>query len=113
MDYYPLMTLTFRNALMGAVEKSGKSLKAVAEGAGVSYEQLKKLNQYKSKSTNVDDAVRVAGFFGMTLDQFLEDDAVIIRSEIVDLYNQLTDQERLMILGAVKAALASRVSGKQ
>lgn len=107
------MAKPFREAFIEAVEGSGVSVAEVALKSGVSKEQLNKLKQRPGAKTNVDDAIKVAGYFGKTLDQFLEDDEALIRSEIVDLYNQLTDQERQMILGAAKGALASRDSGKQ
>lgn len=47
-------------------------MRQVALDAGVSYEQLKNLAQGKSKSTNVDDAVRIANSFGISLEAFLE-----------------------------------------
>jgi len=46
-------------------------MKQVAEAAGVSYEQFKSLRQGKSQTTNVDDAVKVAATFGVSLEQFL------------------------------------------
>lgn len=60
----------FRKALEHALEKKGVSLRSVATKSGVSYEQLKALKQGKSKSTNVDDAVRVAAAFGVSLENF-------------------------------------------
>ncbi len=47
-------------------------MRQVALDAGVSYEQLKNLSQGKSKSTNVDDAIRIAASFGTNLESFLE-----------------------------------------
>lgn len=100
------MKMTFSEALSRVLEETGVSLRAVAEGAGVSYEQLKKVKQGKSKSTNVDDAVKVANYLGMTLDELLGDDTAAIRSEIVDLYNQLTQQQRDFLLASVKGVLS-------
>lgn len=65
------MAMTFADALMKAVTARGISLRKVADLAGVSYEQLKKVRQGKSKTTNVDDAQLVASALGLTLDQFL------------------------------------------
>nr|WP_323776258.1 S24 family peptidase [Amylibacter sp.] len=73
-DYYPHMAKTFSEALAGALQSSKISLRQVAEKATVSYEQLKKVKQGKSLSTNVDDAQKVAQAFGLTLDQFLNGD---------------------------------------
>jgi len=71
VDYYPHMVMTFAQALRQAMDARNMSLRRIADLAGVSYEQLKKVNQGKSQSTNVDDAQRVVAALGMSLDQFL------------------------------------------
>lgn len=65
------MAMTFSDALSMGLEVTGTSLRSLSERAGVSYEQLKKVKQGKSLTTNVDDAQLVAQGFGLTLDQFL------------------------------------------
>jgi phage repressor protein C with HTH and peptisase S24 domain len=69
---FPLMQQTFREAFLSAIKNSNKSMRQVALDSGVSYEQLKNLSQGKSKSTNVDDAVRIAASFGISLEALLE-----------------------------------------
>jgi len=66
------MRMKFRDALINAAEKSGQTIRHIAEEAGVSYEQLKKLRQRPDAKTNADDAVRVAHYFGVSLEDFLE-----------------------------------------
>ena len=73
-EYCPYMALTFSEALATALQTTKTSLRQIAERADVSYEQLKKVKQGKSQSTNVDDAQRVATALGLTLDQFLNGD---------------------------------------
>ena len=85
------MAKTFRTAFLQALDQSGESLSSVARGSGVSEGQLKKLKARENASTNVDDAVKVAAHFGMTLDQFLGDPELKDPVEIVQLYNQLPD----------------------
>ena len=68
----PHMQQTFRDAFLAAIKNSSKSMRQIALDAEVSYEQLKNLAQGKSKSTNVDDAVRIAASFGTNLEGFLE-----------------------------------------
>ena len=63
--------LTFREALINKLEQTGTPLKQVAEGSGVSYEQLKKLKQVEGRETNVKDALKVAAFFDQSLEDFL------------------------------------------
>ncbi|ANB35953.1 phage repressor protein C with HTH and peptisase S24 domain [Rhodovulum sulfidophilum] len=65
------MRQSFRDAFLRAIEQSGQSVRNVATQSGVSYEQLKKLFRGNSASTNVDDAVRVAEHFGVTVEEFL------------------------------------------
>lgn len=96
------MTKTFLDALLNALAQRGVSLKAVAEGAGVSYEQLKKVRQRPDASTNVDDALKVANHFGLTLDEFLGDELASDRAAAVSLYSQLTENERRILRAAAR-----------
>ena len=94
------MAKTFRAALLAHIEASSLSLKEVADRSGVSYEQLKKVRQRDTASTNVDDARRVANVFGLTLDEFLDDRTIEDRIELVRLYNELSPQERRLLQAA-------------
>lgn len=67
----PAMSETFRDALDFALKSSGRSLRDVAQKAGVSYEQYKGFLQGKSRSTNVDDALKVAHAFGVSMEDFM------------------------------------------
>lgn len=96
------MAKTFRQALIDALERTGTPLKQVAEGAGVSYEQFKKLVQREDAATNVDDAVKVANFFGMTVDEFIEDRTAEARDAAADLWRQLSEAERDLLLAAAR-----------
>ncbi|GAA6196997.1 S24 family peptidase [Pseudophaeobacter arcticus] len=68
------MLLTFKEALNGAMTASGLSMRKLAEKAGVSYEQLKKINQGKTQSTNAEDALRIAAATGVSLERFMAGD---------------------------------------
>lgn len=94
------MAKLFRDALLDAIQRTGISLQRVADVSGVSYEQLKKLKQGKSQSTNVDDAVKVAHVFGLSLDEFLGDTTPQDRREIVDLWLKLSEAERDLLKAA-------------
>jgi transcriptional regulator with XRE-family HTH domain len=96
------MRQKFRTALLSALDATGESLSHVAKETGVSYEQLKKLKQRDTGSTNVDDAVLIANHFGMSLDEFIGDDTQAHRNEIVDLYSRLSDGERALLLAAAR-----------
>lgn len=96
------MAMTFRSALLDALKLTGLPLSKVAEGSGVSYDQLKKLRQRPEASTNVDDARAVANFFGVTLDQFLDDTSLSARVELVEFYNRLTVEEIEILKAAAR-----------
>lgn len=98
------MTKLFRDAFIEALDRSGWSVAYVAKVAGVSAQQLHKLKQGKALSTNVDDALRVAHVFGVSLDEFLEDRTVQDREAVADLWRQLSDAERDLL----RAAAAGR-----
>ncbi len=67
------MAITFREALLKAMDATEASISEIALGSGVSYEQLKKIRQRPNSSTNIGDARAVARFFGFSLSDFLED----------------------------------------
>ena len=96
------MVKTFRSALLDALKETGLPLHRVAVESGVSYDQLKKLRQRPLASTNVDDARAVANFFGVTLDQFLDDTSLSVRIELLEFYNRLSDQEIEILKAAAR-----------
>ena len=100
------MAKTFRSALLDALEETGLPLSKVAEGSRVSYDQLKKLRLRPHASTNVDDARAVANFFGVTLDQFLDDTSLSVRIELLEFYNRLSDQEIEILKAAARGKVA-------
>lgn len=104
---------TFRDALLAYVADNDISLRKIAEGSGVSYEQLKKLSQNKSRSTNVDDAAKIVKFLGTSLDEFLGDVDVSVRNEIVQLYNQLSEHERDYLLKSAQGLASARHEADQ
>lgn len=96
------MSKTFRDAFVEAIATTGRKIKHVAAEADVSYEMLKKLHQGASKSINVDDAVKVAHHFGVTLDEFLADTTVQDRAEALALWRKLTAAERDLLQAAAR-----------
>lgn len=101
-DKMPLMKKTFRDAFLEALDKPGWTMVRVSALSGVSVEQLKKLKQGKTLSTNVDDAVKIANAFGFTIDEFLEDQTATIRAAVVEEYNRLSESERQFLKAAAK-----------
>ena len=101
---------TFRVALISHLNRTGVSLRKVADGSGVSYEQLKKLKQVEDRTTNVEDAMRVARFFGMTVEEFILGKKSTSPLEIVQILSRLSPQSREVLSNAAKAQLDAEAS---
>jgi lambda repressor-like predicted transcriptional regulator len=100
--------LTFRNALKKAIAaRPGLSIRKVAIGAGVSYDQLRMVLKRDTATTNVEDGVKIAAYFGMELSRFLEIPEEQHPVEIVEVYNQLPDHMRQKIVAYGKGMLDS------
>ena len=119
MDFYPLakwtvihnkmtMAKSFRDALIEGIASSGVSVAELARATGVSKDQIHKVKQGKSRSTNVDDALKIANYFGQSLDEFLEDSSTQKDAEIASLLMQLEPTERQFLLNAAKAQIDAR-----
>ncbi len=106
-DKKPMMK-SFRDALLQGLQEKKVSVAEVARVTGVSKDQLHKIKQGKSRSTNVDDAVKIADYFGQSLDQFLSDSDIEQDAEIAELLMQLEPSERQFLLNAARAQIASR-----
>ena len=100
------MAKPFRDALLEHLAREGWKMAYVADEAGVSYEQLKKLKQGHSQSTNVDDAVKIAHAFGMSLDEFIGDTTVEDRLQAFALWRDLAEEEREILLAAARGRRA-------
>ena len=94
---------TFQEALNERIKDAPFSLQRLARETGVSYEQLKKLNQGKARTTNVDDAIKIANYFGMDLKQFVSGEEETAQMRVIQIVNNLSP-ESLSILEAVAAA---------
>lgn len=94
---------SFREAFVAHLEQTGEKISDIAEAKGVSAQQLYKVKQGKSDSTNVEDAQKVASYFGMTLDDFLGSDPSTTPHRLTLLYSRLSDQKRQRLEGYAEA----------
>jgi transcriptional regulator with XRE-family HTH domain len=78
------MKEAFREALIRHIKVYDVSIAEVARGSGVSKYLLNALHQRKTTVPNVSDAIKVARFFGKTVEEFL------------DQPGRATDAERIM-----------------
>ncbi len=82
--------------------------------AGVSYEQLKKLKQGQTRTTNVEDAIKVANYFDLTIEQFISGVEASGPDRLVRILDQLSPAALDVLTNAANAQLASETaaSGK-
>ncbi len=83
------MGISFRIAFLSALAASEKTLEQIAEAAGVPLDTLEALMMSEHASISVEEAIKVAGSFETTLDQFLEDSSVSGHIQIAQLYSAL------------------------
>lgn len=117
MDYCPVaaamragldrqMAKRFYDALKEALDSSGWSISRLCKEAGVSTDQVTKFMQRAGKglpaSTNVDDALKLANALGFTLDEMLQDNTAVLRSETAELWRKLHPSEREILLAAAR-----------
>ena len=102
----------FRDALLKILKETGTPLRQVAASSGVSYEQLKKLKQGQSQTTNVEDAIRVAASFGLTLEQFMSGETASNLSGLVRTLTRLSPEGRAFVSTAAEAQLAAEQEQK-
>ncbi len=100
-EYY-LRMKTFADALNEAVAEDGTSLRKVAIGAGVSYDMLKKVSSDGNR-INYQDGLKVASFFGLSLEDFLGAEEGRLPYKMAHAYSQLSDEQRLRLLGYAEA----------
>lgn len=98
---------TFRTALLEAISANDISLRKVAIGAGVSYEMLKKLKQTDGYRTNIEDAIKIAAFFGKTIDDFISRPELQSDLELIDILSRLRPEDRRFLLNAARAQIES------
>ena len=100
------MAKRFRQAFIDRLNQTGETVAQVARATGVSVEQLKKMRQRESASTNVDDGLKIAHHFGLSLDEFLGDTTVQDRNEMIGLYSRLSAAEQAFLLDVARARAA-------
>ena len=83
------MGISFKDALNQTLAKTGQSLETVAEGANVPLTALQTFMQADTGALVVEDAIKVAEFFGLSLDRFLGDPKVANHIAIAQLYSSL------------------------
>lgn len=94
----------FRDAFLEHLARTGQTVAEVARWTGIPRGQLDKLRQGRTKSTNVDDAIEIAHFFGKTVNDFIglaPDDKA---ARFTELFSQLEAGEQDFLLRQLEGA---------
>jgi len=102
------MKEAFRESFIRHVRVYDVSLAQVARTTGVSKHLLDALNQRKTGVPNVADAMKIAAFFGKTVEAFVEETKDKGRDRLPMLIEQLTAEERAVFEAQIDVLLKRR-----
>ena len=105
------MHKTFSQALIEHLENTGVRVTEIAAATGVHKDALYKLKYGKTRNMSVDDAIKVAAFFGETVEEFMGIGPGALRDTLMDQIAQLSESERQIFEASLKAVLAARDHG--
>ena len=98
----------FRDAFLWHLDRHDGTLIDIARKSGVSRDTLNKLIARENSSTNVENAIAIARYFGKTLEQFIACDAVKEPDRLPALTRLLSDEEKRLVEAMVRGVLAER-----
>lgn len=98
----------FRDAFLWHLDQHGTTLAELVEGTGVSRDILNKLKARPASSTHAEAAVKIAAFYGKSLEQFMRREPTDREREFARLFDQLTRQERQVLLAQMRGIVAER-----
>lgn len=104
------MKQTFADAFRAHLERSDLKVTDVALRSGVNKDALYALKRGTTRNMAVDDAIRVAKAFGMSVEVFMGLQPAPVRSHLATQVDQLSDREAQVLAASLDALLAARTS---
>lgn len=98
----------FRRALMWHMEKHETKITDLARDAGVSRDVINKLRAREKASTDVENGVLIAAYYGKTLNQFLNMEEADSLSRAIALFELLPTRERQLLEAQIRGILNSQ-----
>lgn len=102
------MSGDFRDALLWHMERHGTSITELVEGTGVSRDVINKLKARADSSTTVENAVRIAAFYGKSVNQFLARREVTQEDRLATLLELLPPEARQLLAAQVEGLVKFR-----
>ena len=108
MSYVANMQKTFVKEFARRVKEQRLRISDIAEATGVSKDQLYRLSREERYSTNVDDAIKIAAYFGQTVNEFVGGTREEIEDTLLRQIAQLSQAERKLLAASLRALLDAR-----
>lgn len=101
------MSKTFSDAFNEHLASTGAKVTDIAGKSGVKPDALYSLKYGKSRNMNVEDAIRVAQYFGETVEQFMGLAPGQVRDTLVEQIAQLSPREQKLLEVSLASILAA------
>lgn len=103
----PPMT-SFREALMRHMADNGTTIAELAAGAGVTMDTIKKLRVRDNATTTAETAMRIAAFYGKTVEEFVGQKTTAERDQLAALLDLLSPEEQRFLLSQIRGMIRDR-----
>jgi hypothetical protein len=99
---------SFRDALLRHMAQRDTTIADLSRGSGVSPDVIKKVRTRPNASTKAEEAVRIAAFFGKTVDQFIKNEEVSKDQQLMLLVELLSPDEQMLLEAQIRAMISIR-----
>lgn len=102
------MSGEFREALLWHMQRHETSITDLVDGSGVSRDVINKLRAREDSSTTVENGVRIAAYYGKTVNEFLARREVTSQDKLATLLELLPQEAQRLLAAQVEGLLRRR-----
>jgi len=106
--YSAFMSRSFGDTPKARMDAEEVSIADISRATGVSSDIVKKLRSREGSTTNVEDAAKLAAYFGQSVEDFMSDSPA--RAGLKAKIDLLTPGEQRIVLAQIEGILASRAA---
>lgn len=100
------MASDFQEALMWHMDRHETTIAEIVASTGVSRDVINKLRTRPNSSTNVENAMLIAAFYGKTVNQFVMKEEATTSSRMAALFQLLEPEETRLLEAQIRGLLA-------
>lgn len=104
------MAHDFQNALKWHMEKHKTKIVDLVQATGVTRDVINKLKGRDGASTNAENAILIAAFYGKSLNQFIQCEDVSPEGQAQNVFELLTPEERQLLQAQMLGIVRARAS---